>query len=336
MNNGHSDLRQRVLSLVKDAEATQALMELIREQETAAFERGRHAVYDEIQLKKFKDLSLTNETPLIMVIDDNANIVKLVAELLEQGGYQVITGQSGEDCMRLLQTYKPDLLILDINLTDSDGQAICDHLRLQYDTRYLPVIFISGLLEGKDVNELNSDEDAIKHYKRYLPKPLDIPTLFQTIEQLRQSQRVAGEIPWTPALPQEIDFAKIGIQSTKEYLDGKRIQSELSLQDKIQTYLKEGYELAGFEYVVVELLSKGKVRVELEDHVERLALQNMAHHMITAYAVELFNRYYPKRVVHSEALDAPNISPSADAFKAYLTQKIRIRFPLLSSQEYAE
>lgn len=297
------DIFSKLVELVPDSTALKAILPLLTKLESDAYTRGVNSAQEEIKKMKSRALADTPENALIMVIDDNEEILAMLEQLLSQGGYQVITGKSGEDCMRLLQANKPDVLVLDINLKDSDGESIVDYLRHQFETRFLPVVFVSGLIGSEEVKELNQSEDSKRHHKRFLSKPFDIPDLFNTIEELRQAQRIAGELPWTPPLPKEINFSNIPVKSTKEYPGNYKETRALTLKERIEEYLGEGYIPSGFEYIVIELLSRGKVRVEMEGYAERLSLEDIEHHMITAYAAELFNRYYPQRAVPSYMLD---------------------------------
>lgn len=322
LNSDKNDLFSELIEIVPDTAVVKSLLPLISKVEKDSYQRGRESAQEEIRHMKMRAMSDTAETPMVMVIDDNEEILAMLDQLLQQGGYQVITGTSGEACISLLQTNKPDVLILDINLKDSNGESICDYLRHQYETRYLPVIFVSGLLSAEEVKELNQGEDAKRHNKRFLSKPFDIPDLFNTIEEVRQAQRIAGELPWTPPLPKEIHFQNIMVRSTREYPGDYKETRTLSLKERSDEYVSEGYAPNNFEYIIIELLSKGKVRVDMDGFAERLSLEDIDQHMITAYAAELFNRYYPQRAVPAYMLE---VSDSKKAAKKPVNQTQRLQ-----------
>lgn len=317
------DLIAELVGVVNDTGKVKQILPVFTQLENWAYERGRQSAREEIKKMKSRTLSDISETALVMVIDDNEEILAMLEQLLTQAGYQVITGTSGAQCMSLLQTNKPDILILDINLKDSNGESLCDYLRNQYETRYLPIIFVSGLLNPEEVKELNASEDSRRHNKRFLSKPFDIPDLFNTIEEMRQAQRIAGELPWTPPLPKEINFNFIPIKVSKEYPGNYKETRSMSLKQRIDEYLNEGFLPSSFEYVVIEMLSRGKVRVDMDGYTERLSLEDMEHHMITAYAAELFHRYYPQRAVPAYMLEVadPKHSRAGNSTTQRLTVK---------------
>jgi CheY-like chemotaxis protein len=325
MNFSRDALFGKLLDIVQDSSVVKRLIPIIQQLEVQAYDRGRASVQEEIQKIKQGDFIQSSESALIMLIDDNDDIRQLVQQLLQQGGYQVITGQSGEECLKLLQTYKPDVLILDINLEDSDGEAIAEHLRQKFETRFLPVVFITAYISQEEANELNRGDDAKKRNKRFIAKPFDIPELFNLIEELRQSQRIAGELPWTPPLPKEVRFEAIPVLSIKEFPGDYVETKKTNLKDRIDEYLSDGYTPESFEFIVVELLSRGKVRVDMEGHMEKLTLEDIDQHMITAYAAELFNRFYPKRAVPTYVLEGAGTDPNKLSPDLRPTQKIHLK-----------
>lgn len=312
-------------SLIQDPSKTKQTLAIIARLEMEAYEKGYQSAQDE--MSKLRNAALNEEhreTPLVMVIDDNKPLLNMLEQVLQTGGYQVITGTSGEICLTLLKTNKPDVLILDINLQDSDGETLSDYLHQQYDTRFLPIIFVSGLITPPEAKELNKSEESRKRHKRFLPKPFEISDLFNTIKEVRQAQRIAGELPWTPPLPKEIHFEAIPVRATREYPGAYKEAKLMNLKERIDQYMEEGYIPASFEYIIIELLSRGKVRVEMDGFTERLALEDIEQHMITAFASELFNRYYPQHAVPAYMLDRPTAVVPANKDLFVRTQSVVI------------
>ena len=64
----------------------------------------------------------------ILVVDDEADIVKLLQSFLEKRQYEVLTAYSGEEALRQAEK-SPDLILLDINMPDLDGLSVCEQLR---------------------------------------------------------------------------------------------------------------------------------------------------------------------------------------------------------------
>ena len=82
----------------------------------------------------------------ILVVDDEADIVKLLRSFLEKRGYEVLAAYSGEEALRQAEK-GPDLILLDINLPDLDGLRVCERLR---DYLNCPIVFLTARIEDKD------------------------------------------------------------------------------------------------------------------------------------------------------------------------------------------
>lgn len=83
----------------------------------------------------------------ILVIEDDANINNLLSTLLGANGYQVITAASCENGRMTYESHRPDLVILDLGLPDSDGMTFLKAIRKESLT---PVIVLSARIDEKD------------------------------------------------------------------------------------------------------------------------------------------------------------------------------------------
>jgi two-component system OmpR family response regulator len=78
----------------------------------------------------------------VLVVDDEANITDLVATALRYEGFDVEVASTGTDALRAAETFRPDLMVLDIMLPDRDGFQVVQRLRA--DGRHLPVVFLTA------------------------------------------------------------------------------------------------------------------------------------------------------------------------------------------------
>ena len=86
----------------------------------------------------------------ILVVDDEADIVELLREVLEADGYVVDTAPDAGEALRLIRQNIYDLALLDFNLPDMDGVMLHHQIR-QIDTDLAScTIFMSGLLQSED------------------------------------------------------------------------------------------------------------------------------------------------------------------------------------------
>lgn len=124
--------------------------------------------------------------PRLLVVDDDAWILRMVTTVLEKRGYEIITAQDGEDGFEKAVAEKPDLVITDVMMPKMDGWTLVKALRSKADFAFTPVIFLTAL---------GSDEDRIKGFRLgaddYLPKPFRFEELdLRVANALRRRQQV--------------------------------------------------------------------------------------------------------------------------------------------------
>jgi len=83
-------------------------------------------------------------TQKILVVDDEPDIVELVAFNLREDGYEVLTAGNGMDALNLARAALPDLILLDLMLPELDGMAVCEILRDLPSTAAIPVVMLTA------------------------------------------------------------------------------------------------------------------------------------------------------------------------------------------------
>ena len=86
-----------------------------------------------------------NET--ILVVDDEPRIVKLARDYLEQSGYRVVSAEDGQMALAVARHERPDLVVLDLNLSAMDGLDVCRTLRRE---SAVPIIMLTARVEETD------------------------------------------------------------------------------------------------------------------------------------------------------------------------------------------
>ena len=87
----------------------------------------------------------------ILVVDDNENNLMLEKDLLEVAGFEVLTAENANDGINLARKEKPDIIIMDIRLSDTRGSAAAVLLRQDKETGEIPIVFVTAsvLAEGR-------------------------------------------------------------------------------------------------------------------------------------------------------------------------------------------
>ena len=105
----------------------------------------------------------------IVLVDDDPTVRRLTAALLKGAGHEVADREGGEGLAELLQTRRPDLLLLDIQIPGRDGFALLDDARRTKGDRPLKVVALSA---GSAPDE--RDRIAAAGFDGFLPKPIDV------------------------------------------------------------------------------------------------------------------------------------------------------------------
>jgi CheY-like chemotaxis protein len=116
----------------------------------------------------------------VLVIDDDQVILQLVTTLLESSGYEVQTAVGGEAGLNVALAFKPDVVLLDVQMPALDGYEVCRRLRQEASTQFTPVIMFTT---SKDY-QLNRQAFAAGA-QACLPKPFRREALLAIIETVR-------------------------------------------------------------------------------------------------------------------------------------------------------
>jgi CheY-like chemotaxis protein len=102
----------------------------------------------------------------ILVVDDDPAIGEVLQLMLEDAGYAVEIQMDGQVAQQMQEPF-PDLLFLDIRVSGSNGQTICQHLKSQDATHHIPIILLSA---HKDTQRMAKDAGA----DDFLAKPFEM------------------------------------------------------------------------------------------------------------------------------------------------------------------
>jgi two-component system sensor histidine kinase ChiS len=125
-------------------------------------------------------------TATVLIIDDEIHIRRLIAQMLELAGYQVLEAASGPEALRLIEETRPDVITCDIFMPGMTGFDVLEALKSEPATAEIPVIMLTALGQEKDTNramELGAAD--------YVTKPFGTTKLAETIE--RQLEGVQGD-----------------------------------------------------------------------------------------------------------------------------------------------
>lgn len=130
-----------------------------------------------------------------LIVEDEMELGELLAEHLRAWGYEATVLNEGKSAVAWVRQHRPDLILLDLLLPDTDGYAICESLKLDRETNLIPIIMITALSGNED--RARGLEVGANHY---LCKPFSsselrkaIDSAFAKLSDLRRTGTV-GEI----------------------------------------------------------------------------------------------------------------------------------------------
>jgi DNA-binding response OmpR family regulator len=144
---------------------------------------------------------MPQQKPLVLVVDDDPALVRLVSLNLELDGYQVLTAASGSTAIDLMQKEQPSLVLLDVMMPGMDGFQTCQRIR---DFTAVPIIMITAKGGVEDVVhglDIGADD--------YITKPFSITEMLARVKAVLQRAKFPQETAQPPFVSSQlcIDFA---------------------------------------------------------------------------------------------------------------------------------
>lgn len=115
----------------------------------------------------------------VLIVDDDEGILDAISLILEDEGYTVKTSSDGDSTFRVVKKLHPNIILLDVLLSGSDGREICKILKNNTETKDIPVVMISAHPTAKkSIREYGADA--------FLAKPFEASELLTTVTKYIQ------------------------------------------------------------------------------------------------------------------------------------------------------
>ncbi|MEP6894903.1 MAG: response regulator [Chloroflexota bacterium] len=166
---------------------------------------------------------MDNPNGFLLVVEDIPDILNLLEATLKFKGYRVITARNGEEALEVLKQERPSLIITDILMPKMDGFNLVHRLRINPETRTIPVVFLSATYVAPE-------DKVFAHsigVNRFIEKPVDLVAFLPIVERiLAQGENV----PVSPL-------------SEDEFYEGYRKRLETKLKQKATQITREEHLL---------------------------------------------------------------------------------------------
>jgi two-component system, OmpR family, alkaline phosphatase synthesis response regulator PhoP len=142
--------------------------------------------------------------PRILIADDNIQGVELLEAYLAGKDYELATAADGEETLRKIQTWKPDLILLDIMMPRISGFEVCKRLRADPATHDVAVLMVTALDQPSDIEravEAGADD--------FLSKPINKMELLLRVRSLLKARIYKRDLDRALKYIQEVEQARL-------------------------------------------------------------------------------------------------------------------------------
>lgn len=114
----------------------------------------------------------------VLIVEDNELNMKLFRDLLEAHGYQTVGTRNGVEALDLARKYRPDLILMDIQLPEVSGLDVTRWIKADVELRTIPVVAVTAFA-------MKGDEERIREggCEAYLSKPISVGKFIETVRR---------------------------------------------------------------------------------------------------------------------------------------------------------
>jgi CheY-like chemotaxis protein len=131
------------------------------------------------------------ESKTILIADDSIVFTGIYGALLRAAGFSVMVANNGSECLRILKGVRPDLILLDVEMPDMDGEEVLEFLSQDSKVNDIPVIVLSGIVKA--------DHSGMRlHGVTYLSKHVEAESVISCINEAlakKTGAPAAGQLP---------------------------------------------------------------------------------------------------------------------------------------------
>jgi signal transduction histidine kinase len=205
----------------------------------------------------------------ILIVDDAIDTVELLKKRFQAEGYDTEEAYNGEEALNKVPEYNPDLIVLDVMMPKIDGYEVCQRLKSDEKTKYIPIIMLTakGEIEHKVKGlEIGADD--------YLPKPFDYKELSARIKSLLKIKEVHEkkvEEEKTGALEQMMDQVAHEIRNPLTSIGGfaRKVYNRLPDGDPNKKYMEIILEdVALLENMIKQLIDLKSLSISMKQPLD--------------------------------------------------------------------
>jgi CheY-like chemotaxis protein len=134
----------------------------------------------------------------VLVVDDERQIRDLLKEFLSNEAYEVILASNGKEAIELTEKEHPDVILLDLKMPGINGIEVCQRLKEEPKTQFIPIIVITGYVDNK-IHSIEAGADDFVH------KPINLTELGFRVRSILRTRYLTNELERTVAYIRELE-----------------------------------------------------------------------------------------------------------------------------------
>ena len=197
----------------------------------------------------------------ILVVDDSPFIVDVFVTMLERGGYRSVAAYSGEECLEILKTVTPDLILLDIMMEPMDGWETLEKVKENSATKEIPVL----MLTAKQLTPSEAQEYGI-YIEDYVLKPITHRELYDAIEHVLKRRQ---------SIKSDMDMAKMSGFDGEIIIEYARLSKSIDVNKRLMKILETTYNFNDSKIRISDEISRAIKSMEMNIKFQESRLQQI-------------------------------------------------------------
>jgi CheY-like chemotaxis protein len=197
----------------------------------------------------------------ILVVDDSPFIVDVFVTMLERGGYRTVAAYGGGECLEILKTVTPDLILLDIMMEPMDGWETLEKIKENPLTKDIPVL----MLTAKQLTPAEAQEYGI-YIEDYVLKPITHRELYDAIEHVLNRRQ---------SIKSDMDMARQSGFDGEIITEYARLSKSIDVNKRLMKILETTYNFNDSKVRVSEEISRAIKSMEMNIKFQETRLEQI-------------------------------------------------------------